>query len=140
METGRIEAPLPGIVKSRQTKINRALQQLDQVIQQNSSASEEMASTSEELASQAEQLKEIISFFKVGDKHARMEMETRRPGTGPGKPPHAAPPRIRENRLLESKYETQETKDAGASGSKAGGGGVDINMERDTTDGEFERY
>ena len=48
--------------------INMAIQQLDQVIQQNASTSEEMATTAEQLASQAEQLRNIIAFFRVGDR------------------------------------------------------------------------
>ncbi len=48
-------------------QINSAIQQLNNVTQQNATASEEMASNSEEMASQADQLKELISFFKVGN-------------------------------------------------------------------------
>lgn len=49
------------------SQISNAVQQLDSVVQQNASATEELASTSEELSSQAEQLKDIISFFDIGD-------------------------------------------------------------------------
>ncbi|HEY4789059.1 MAG TPA: hypothetical protein VIH57_23585, partial [Bacteroidales bacterium] len=48
-------------------QINNALIQLNQVTQQNASASEELATNSEELANQAEHLREIISFFKLGE-------------------------------------------------------------------------
>lgn len=48
-------------------QINVALQQLNLVTQQNAASSEELATSSEELSSQAEQLKDLISFFKVGD-------------------------------------------------------------------------
>ncbi len=47
-------------------QVNNAMQQLNNVTQANSAASEEMATGAEELASQAEQLKEIISFFRIG--------------------------------------------------------------------------
>lgn len=48
-------------------QINGAVQQLSLVIQQNAAAAEEMASGSEELAGQAEQLKDIVSFFNIGN-------------------------------------------------------------------------
>jgi methyl-accepting chemotaxis protein len=47
-------------------QVNDAIQQLNQVTQQNAAASEEMATSSEELASQADQLKELVSFFNIG--------------------------------------------------------------------------
>ncbi len=48
-------------------QINTAIQQLNQITQQNAAASEEMATSSEELSSQADQLKEIVSYFYIGD-------------------------------------------------------------------------
>jgi len=48
-------------------QVNAALQQLNQVTQLNAAASEEIATSAEELASQAEQLKDIVSYFKIGE-------------------------------------------------------------------------
>ncbi len=48
-------------------QVNNAINGLNQITQQNAASSEEMASGSEELAGQAEQLKQLISFFKVGN-------------------------------------------------------------------------
>ncbi|MBF0524312.1 MAG: MCP four helix bundle domain-containing protein [Deltaproteobacteria bacterium] len=48
-------------------QVTKAVQQLDQVIQQNAGATEEMASASEELSGQAEQLRDVVSFFKLGN-------------------------------------------------------------------------
>jgi methyl-accepting chemotaxis protein len=48
-------------------QVNSAIQQLNQVTQQNAASSEELATSAEELSGQADQLKQIISFFKVGD-------------------------------------------------------------------------
>lgn len=48
-------------------QINSAIQQLNQITQQNAAASEEMATSSEELSSQADQLKEIVSYFNIGE-------------------------------------------------------------------------
>jgi methyl-accepting chemotaxis protein len=48
-------------------QVNNAIQQLNQVTQQNAASSEELATSAEELSSQAEQLKQIISYFNVGN-------------------------------------------------------------------------
>ena len=47
-------------------QINNATQQLSNVTQQNAAASEELATSAEEMTSQSEQLRELVSFFKVG--------------------------------------------------------------------------
>ena len=62
------------------SQINSAIQQLDSVVQQNAAASEEMSSTSEELSAQAIQLKEIVSFFNLGEggNHSQL-LRTNRP-------------------------------------------------------------
>jgi len=52
-------------------QVNNAIQQLNQVTQQNAASSEELATSAEELSSQADQLKQIISFFKVGEEESR---------------------------------------------------------------------
>ena len=49
-------------------QINIALTQLDSVTQQNASASEEMASTAEILAAQADDMKQLLSFFSLGNR------------------------------------------------------------------------
>jgi methyl-accepting chemotaxis protein len=48
-------------------QVTQAMTQLDSVIQQNAAASEELASSSEELSAQAVQLRELVSFFRIGD-------------------------------------------------------------------------
>lgn len=48
-------------------QINLAIQQLNIVTQQNAATSEELSTNAVELAAQAEQLREIISFFKIGE-------------------------------------------------------------------------
>jgi methyl-accepting chemotaxis protein len=48
-------------------QITQALNQLDQITQQNASAAEEIASTAETLAAQSDGMKELISFFDIGD-------------------------------------------------------------------------
>ncbi|BBA69217.1 methyl-accepting chemotaxis protein [Geobacter sulfurreducens] len=111
-------------------QINKAIQQLDQVIQQNASASEEMASTSEELASQAEQLQATISFFRTDDRGASSRSAVRRPvakkkaaiphlGHGTSNGYHAEPATPRK---------------------VAVGGGVDLNLDSDHLDDQFEKF
>ncbi len=56
-------------------QVNSAMQQLNNVTQQNAAASEEMATSSEELASQAEQLKDVIQYFKIGNKTKSMSKQ-----------------------------------------------------------------
>ncbi|AAR34674.1 MCP four helix bundle domain-containing protein [Geobacter sulfurreducens] len=113
-------------------QINKAIQQLDQVIQQNASASEEMASTSEELASQAEQLQETIAFFKTGEQvglvrkaaavrqfAAKKKAAIPHLGHGTSNGYHAEPATSRK---------------------VAVGGGVDLNLDSDHLDDQFEKF
>ncbi len=53
--------------KSGAKQVNLSMQQLNNVAQQSAAASEELASGSEELAAQAHQLKDLISFFNIGN-------------------------------------------------------------------------
>ena len=48
-------------------QINGAIQQLNQVVQQNADASEEIASSAGELSGQADNLRDVMSFFKLGE-------------------------------------------------------------------------
>jgi methyl-accepting chemotaxis protein len=48
-------------------QINSAIQQLNMVTQQNAATSEELSTNAVELSAQSEQLKEIISFFNIGN-------------------------------------------------------------------------
>ncbi|BEH10714.1 MULTISPECIES: methyl-accepting chemotaxis protein [Geobacter] len=113
-------------------QINKAIQQLDQVIQQNASASEEMASTSEELASQAEQLQSTIAFFKTGEQGgvarktaavrqfaAKKKAAIPHLGHGTSNGYHAEPATPRK---------------------VAVGGGVDLNLDNDHLDDQFEKF
>lgn len=54
--------------KDGASQVSSAMQQLNNVTQQSAAASEELATSSEELASQAQQLKDLISFFNIGNK------------------------------------------------------------------------
>lgn len=48
-------------------QVNISTQQLNSITQKNAAASEELATNAEELTSQAMQLKELISYFQVGE-------------------------------------------------------------------------
>jgi len=54
-------------------QITQAIQQLDQVIQQNASSAEESASMAEELNAQADRLKQLVSFFRLGQQLKQIE-------------------------------------------------------------------
>jgi len=56
------------------TQVNNAIQQLNTLTQQNASSSEELASSSEELNGQAEQLKSLVSFFKIDNHIANIDI------------------------------------------------------------------
>lgn len=107
-------------------QINKAIQQLDQVIQQNASASEEMASTSEELSSQAEQLQDSISFFKVAGSSAGSGAHFSRPA---GRSTVASKPQVQ-----------RALPQAAAQASSSGGLNLDLGLDADASDQDFERY
>lgn len=70
-KTGNLFHEIEQECESQNTEIqqvNTGISQMDTVIQQNASSSEELASMAEELSSQTMTLKEIVSFFKVGEK------------------------------------------------------------------------
>lgn len=48
-------------------QVNTALQQLNQVIQKNAANAEEVAATSEELNSQSLSMKDLVSYFNIGE-------------------------------------------------------------------------
>jgi methyl-accepting chemotaxis protein len=48
-------------------QVNTALQQLNQVVQKNAANAEEVAATSEELNSQSISMKELVSYFNIGE-------------------------------------------------------------------------
>ncbi len=54
-------------MSSGSEQVNTALQQLNQVVQKNAANAEEVAATSEELNSQSLNLKELVSYFNIGE-------------------------------------------------------------------------
>jgi methyl-accepting chemotaxis protein len=100
-------------------QVNGAIQQLNQVTQQNAAASEEMATSSEELSSQAEQLKDLISFFNIGNTHKSSNVQTK----------FEAAKKTQKVPAQSEKLKTYSEK------------GVKIKMGKaDTIDAEFEKF
>ncbi len=56
-------------MSSGSDQVNTALQQLNQVVQKNAANAEEVAATSEELNSQSINMKELMSYFNIGEQH-----------------------------------------------------------------------
>jgi methyl-accepting chemotaxis protein len=54
-------------MSSGSDQVNTALQQLNQVVQKNAANAEEVAATSEELNSQSINMKELVSYFNIGE-------------------------------------------------------------------------
>ncbi len=100
-------------------QINKAIQQLDQVVQQNASASEEMASTSEELSSQAQQLMQTMTFFNLnGSSGSHHVLVQHKP----------------------LKLESASSSHGNVNGGKYAETGVDIDMNEEQADEDFERF
>lgn len=117
-------------------QIGKSIQQLDMVIQQNASSSEEMASTAEELASQAESLSEIVSFFKIDEKHLHTSK------TQPGPPQKVVGlartvpyPQQQSSEQVEQRQLAENVKTQQVAGAE-----IDLENGADSLDNEFERF
>ncbi|BBA69827.1 methyl-accepting chemotaxis protein [Geobacter sulfurreducens] len=113
-------------------QINKAIQQLDHVIQQNASASEEMASTSEELAGQAEHLQSTITFFKTDE-------QGRTAGRSSAVRPAAVAKKPAALRLGHGHGNDRRTEPVAPRKALAGKG-VDLKMDGDYLDDQFEKF
>ncbi|HEX2967561.1 MAG TPA: methyl-accepting chemotaxis protein [Bacteroidales bacterium] len=106
-------------------QVNNAIQQLNQVTQQNAAAAEEMATSSEELAGQAQQLIEMISYFRLDNDGQRLN-----DGTGKQKKHTSSiASYISHIEKAPVKAENQTIKK-----------GVNINMEKENIDSQFEKF
>jgi PAS domain S-box-containing protein len=97
------------------SQINNAIQQLNMVTQQNAASSEEMATSSEELSSQAEQLIETITFFKVNED-------------------------IEIANIYKSMLNERSKAKAMAKRKQQGGRGINLDLDNETKDQEYERF
>ncbi len=120
-------------------QINHAIRELDQVIQQNASAADQSAATSEELAAQSDQLRAVINFFDLGHAEA-----TKAPHRLANANVDREPVRNMDEtpkRPTPSQPRTLPTVSPAphASGLNAQGG-IDLNLDDDVSDADFERY
>jgi methyl-accepting chemotaxis protein len=104
-------------------QINKAIQQLDQVVQQNASAAEEMASTSQEMASQAQQLQATMSFFHI-DRASHSPVNKKRPV----------------QQAFSTLKQTGTMQPASSTKSAQAPEGIDLQLDGDEDDKEFERF
>ncbi|MCD4774046.1 MAG: HAMP domain-containing protein [Bacteroidales bacterium] len=102
------------------SQINSGVQQFNEVTQQNAAAAEEMATSSEEMASQATHMKEIISFFNIGDGISNENFAERKRVENKSLPAYKAATKV--------KYK------------KKSGVNIDLGSEKDDLDGEFEKF
>jgi len=99
-------------------QINDSLQALNQVVQQNAASAEEMASSSEELSAQAQQLKDMMKFFKLDEKISNMITTTQKA-------------KYTQPKYTEVKHLKPSIKKSSA---------IDINLNKDNLDNEFEKF
>ena len=121
--------------RSGSDQVNGAIQQLNQVTQQNAAASEELATSSEELSSQAEQLKEIISYFDIGDQKSKSSKKMDF-GTQEKNPFKQQSTQEQQKQQNSNENDGKNKDDNGKQNSQKG---VNINM-RDKKDSEFEKF
>lgn len=103
-------------------QINNAISQLNQVTQQNAAAAEEMATSSEELSSQADQLRDLVSYFDIGEENKSITNRN----LNKKRSSYLAP--------KETPKSTQLIKSDNTRGFNLDMGG------KDTTDSEFEEF
>ena len=144
-------------MNSGASQVNSAIQQLNQVTQQNAASSEELATSAEELSSQADQLKQIVGFFKMGDKLTKhshggnSHINFTHMGDQSRQQQSQGKQQSRQN--AQNNQESRQPKET-SSGQKAtqatgqsnknqpenGGNGADLKMYNNESDKDFERY
>lgn len=105
-------------------QVNNAIQQLNHVTQQNAAASEEMATGSQELSSQAQQLLELISFFRLNNDTGLKQTRT-------------VSEKKQKYQTITSQAEQAKKRETSRSTVKKG---VFINMDKDTSDADYDRF
>jgi len=114
-------------MNSGSDQVNTALQQLNQVVQKNAANAEEVAATSEELNSQSINMKELVSYFNIGES----SHSGRTAGRGNGRAPKHAP--IEKARQVKpSRPKLKETPKSNGAAINLGG--------NDSQDNEYERF
>lgn len=118
-------------------QINNAIQQLNQIVQQNAASAEEIAANAEELNNQADLLKEIISFFKVGELNGG--------GNGTVVKQDVQVPEEKiisepAKKVEKKKKEALSKKNENGSSSMDAGALVNMDSDKDAVDQEYEKF
>jgi methyl-accepting chemotaxis protein len=113
-------------MNSGSDQVNTALQQLNQVVQKNAANAEEVAATSEELNSQSINMKELVSYFNIGEQSNNHGTVAKK------KSSYAASTEIRKEVKAPKQYKQKETHKANGVHINLGGG--------DSHDNEYERF
>lgn len=118
-------------------QVNSAIQQLNQVTQQNAASSEELATSAEELSSQADQLKQIISYFRIGDYQIQHKNEKQMDFSGVNEQA-----KKQQENSHQSKPGNVEESPAGEKQKAEKNNGFDLKMynQEKADDGEYENY
>jgi len=138
-------------------QVNSAIQQLNQVTQQNASSSEELATSAEELSSQAEQLQQLVNYFKVDEDVMKNQQKEKRQFDFAHMSQQAKQQQQQQSQVSsygkqqgESKTQTpkQGQQKAYANSEQTQGNaqnasnnsGVNINLNSNESDSNFEKY
>jgi methyl-accepting chemotaxis protein len=145
-------------MNSGASQVNSAIQQLNQVTQQNAATSEELATSAEELSSQADQLKQLVGFFKIGDKSTKQShggnghinftrmgnQDKHQQGWGQhGQSQQNAQKNKDDQQQKQTgswQKATQTTGQNNDNQSENGGNGADLKMYNNDADKDFESY
>jgi len=134
-------------------QVNNAIQQLNQVTQQNAASSEELATSAEELSSQADQLKQLISFFDVGEEveeqgrknigqidFAHMSQQANQQQQEQSQIPNYNKQKSGSN--AQTQKQAQQVTSKGENQEAANGqqNGASLNMQSNDSDSNFEKY
>ncbi len=114
-------------MNSGSDQVNTALQQLNQVVQKNAANAEEVAATSEELNSQSINMKELVSYFNIGESST----SGRTAGSGKGRAPKHAP--------VEKARQVRTSKPKVKEPHKSNGATINLGGS-DSQDNEYERF
>ena len=112
-------------MNSGSDQVNTALQQLNQVVQKNAANAEEVAATSEELNSQSISMKDLVSYFTIGEQ-----------GTGTARSRQV---KTSHHRTPEHKKEIKAIVHKTKSNGKSNGVHIDLGSG-DAHDEEYQRF
>ncbi|HON18082.1 MAG TPA: methyl-accepting chemotaxis protein [Salinivirgaceae bacterium] len=117
-------------------QVNSAIQQLNQITQQNSVTGEDISNIAGELKQRAENLREIISFFDIGETKSKLQKKTNKPST-------TAKPKTQSVNKSAKSVVPSQPKPAVKPNQISKNKGIDLNLDDfdDTiSDGDFIKF